>query len=164
MKGKVLISACLLGRNCRYDGSNCYDKTLVKLLRSFRPIGVCPEELAGFKKKRGPFELKGKASDIFLRKNRVVDIKGKDVTGMFIQGAKLSFKIAKENNIRLAILKSKSPSCSPDFIYNGSFSKILKEGLGLFAYLLKNDNVVIVSNEEFVKRPEYFISKCRGRS
>ena len=157
----VIVSACLLGRKCRYDGRDCLDKSLIEALKDCKVVGVCPEELGGLKGKRGPFEIIGKAEDVFFKKAKVVGKKGEDVTESFIKGTERAFKIAVSNKIKLAILKSRSPSCSPDFVYDGTFNNILRKGLGLFAYLLKNSGIIIVNNEKFVKYQQHFIEGCR---
>ena len=125
MKGKILVSACLLGRKCRFDGGDSYDSRLAHLLKGFEVVGIYPEELSGFKGRRGPFEIIGRA--------KVVDINDRDVTSMFIKGAMRFLEVAREKGVDIAVLKSKSPSCSPDYVYEGYFRGNLIKGLGVSA-------------------------------
>jgi uncharacterized protein YbbK (DUF523 family) len=151
MVKRFLVSKCLLGENCRYDGKNSLDKELIERLRSCEVIGVCPEALGGLKGKRGPFEIIGTAKNIFSGKAEVLSIEGRKVTNSFIRGAFKTLGIAKIKKIRLAILKSRSPSCSPDFVYNGSFTGKLKRGKGVTSWLLQKNVIKVISNEDFKK-------------
>jgi uncharacterized protein YbbK (DUF523 family) len=124
---KILVSACLLGEKCRYDG-RCSDVTNVsEFIKAHDVIGVCPEVAGGLPTPRLPAEIVGK---YVLRNN------GDDVTSEFINGAEISLKIAQSQDVDMAILKSKSPSCGIDTVYDGSFSKTLKAGNGIFAQKL----------------------------
>ncbi|OQX88053.1 MAG: hypothetical protein B6D55_01360 [Candidatus Omnitrophica bacterium 4484_70.2] len=149
MAGKILISKCLLGINCRYDGTSSLDKTLLKLLKNYKLIAVCPEELGGLRKFRGPFEIKGKTVDLFSGKAKVINREGKDVTRNFIKGAKIVLKIAQEKMIDFAILKSRSPSCGSQLIYDGSFKKKLVKGKGVTSFLLENFGIKVLNEDEF---------------
>ncbi len=149
MVKRVAVSKCLLGERCRYDGKDAYDEKLLRLLKGYKIIGVCPEELGGARNFRGPFEIKGKTEDVFGGKAKVLNIEGVDVTPFFIHGAELTLKIVKEAKIEFAILKSKSPSCSPDLIYDGTFSYKLVRGMGITAYLLRQEGIKVLSSDEF---------------
>ncbi|RLF26811.1 MAG: DUF523 domain-containing protein [Thermoplasmata archaeon] len=155
MAGKVLISKCLLGINCRYDGSSFLDKALLKLLKNYRLIAVCPEELGGVRSFSGPFEIKGETKDIFFKKAKVINKKGEDLTRYFIKGAKLVLKIAKEKKVDFAILKSKSPSCGPYFVYDGNFRKKLVKKEGVTAFLLKMSKIKVFSENVFKRIREF---------
>jgi len=155
MAEKVLVSACFLGRRCRFDGKNSLDVELIRCLKGYHIIGVCPEELGGVRKLRGPFEIKGKTSNVFKSKAGVYSIYGRDVTKKFVKGAYKVLNIAEKKKIKFAILRSKSPSCSPNFIYNGNFRNILKKEIGITAYLLKDKGIEVISNEEFNKRYKF---------
>jgi uncharacterized protein YbbK (DUF523 family) len=141
-----------LGKNCRYDGRNCLDRKLLELLRQVRVIGVCPEELGGLRGRRGPFELKGKAEDVFVGKAEVLSRRGRVVTKNFLKGAHETLKIAKRNKADLAIFKSRSPACSPDFVYNGTFTRKLVKGQGVTAWFLKRHGIRVISNQEFKRQ------------
>ena len=151
MKKKVIVSACLLGKNCRYDGKNCLNKKLIQFLKKnkVKAIGVCPEELGGLKNKRGPFEFRGRATSVIKGKNRVLDQKERDFTRNFLKGSYRALTMAKSNNIKFAILKSKSPTCSPDYIYDGTHQGVLKKGLGITAYILKRNKIKLFSEKNY---------------
>ncbi len=153
MGRKVLVSACLLGKKCRFDGRDAKNKVLIKFLRENRikPLALCPEELGGLKGKRGPFEFRGKTKEVFEGKREVKDVWGRNYTKYFLKGAYRVLKIVKKEGINLAILKSKSPSCSPDYVYNGTFSRTLKKGLGICAYILKKNKVRVFSEFSYRK-------------
>ena len=137
----ILVSACLLGLNCRYDGKNNLNKEILKLLEDKGDfIAVCPEVMGGLLIPRDASEIKGK---------KVKTIKGKDVTKEFLKGAELVLKIAKENNVNLAILQSKSPSCGSNLIYDGTFSRKLVKGNGITADLLKKHGIKVLTEKDF---------------
>ncbi len=138
---KVLISACLLGERVRYDGKvKIYGHPIFeKLIMENRVIACCPEVDGGLSIPRIPAEIRG---------NRVINQIGIDVTSNFIDGAKKALVLAKQNNIKVAILKSKSPSCSNNFIYDGSFSQTLKEGKGITAKLLEHEGVLVFNENQ----------------
>ena len=136
---KVLVSACLLGKNCRYDGGNCLNEKVIAYLQDKEVIAVCPEQLGGFATPRLPAELRGK---------HVFDIKGKDVTTGFIKGAKAALNIAKTHNCQLAILKDESPSCGKNRIFDGTFKNKLISGSGITANLLRENGLELRSEEE----------------
>jgi len=131
-----IVSACLAGKHCRYDGKSNEIKEIVNMIRNGEAIAVCPEELGGLSTPRKPSEIQG---------NRVVQIDGKDVTKAFRQGAEKAFSIAKENNVTEAILQSRSPSCGYGKIYDGTFSKTLIDGDGVFTQLLIAEKISIRS-------------------
>ncbi len=161
MKKKVVVSACLLGKKCRFNGGDSYDERLEHTLRGFDTIGICPGELAGLKGKRGPFEIIGSAKDAFSGKGKVVSINGVDVTDSFIKGARLALNITEEFRAEIVVLKSKSPSCSPDIVYDGYFRGRKIEGLGLFAYLLKENGITFMSSDGFI---EYWRAQGSSRT
>lgn len=127
---KVLISACLLGTNCKYSGDSNYNQKVIDIMkeRGWEPVPVCPEVLGGLPTPRIPAEIQGE---------RVMTADGRDVTKEFIRGAELALRTAKENGCSLAILKERSPSCGCGRIYDGSFSKKVISGDGMTARLLK---------------------------
>ncbi|MBZ4683737.1 MAG: hypothetical protein PWP46_1272 [Fusobacteriaceae bacterium] len=134
---KILISSCLLGNNCKYNGGNNYRYLYSKLLK-FEFIKVCPETFGGLKIPRPPAEIQ--------KNNKVIDKTGKDVTSNFINGAKETLNIAHKNNCEIAILKSKSPSCGYGKIYDGSFTGNLIKGNGITTDLLLKENFKIISS------------------
>jgi uncharacterized protein YbbK (DUF523 family) len=137
----ILISACLLGQNTKYDGKNNY-LDIVSLLKSkYELIPICPEVLGGLLIPRDPSEING---------NKVISINNKDVTKEFNLGAIKSLDIAKLNNIKIAILKDGSPSCGYNYIYDGTFSHKKINGMGITAKLF-NDNKIKIYTEKNAK-------------
>ncbi|MBC8214653.1 MAG: DUF523 domain-containing protein [Candidatus Marinimicrobia bacterium] len=142
----MLISACLLGENCRYYGNNCGKQNLINANVEWIPI--CPEIEGKLETPRPPSELQGTAEDILLGKSNIVNSKREDVTKHYIDGAKICLEISQQENIYLAILKSRSPSCGLGKVYDGSFSNNLKDGDGVFAYLCKQNGIKVISSDD----------------
>lgn len=147
-----LISACLCGLNCRYDGRNNEHPVFAEMLDSNQGITICPEALGGLPIPRLPAEIKGgTGEDVLQGKARVIDRQGNDVTEAFLSGAKKTLDIAREHQVELVILKSRSPSCGIGEIYNGSFSGQLQPGNGVTGALLKAHGLSVVSDEDYLK-------------
>ncbi|MCB9061768.1 MAG: DUF523 domain-containing protein [Halobacteriovoraceae bacterium] len=138
-KYKYIVSSCLCGINCRYDGQNKLSGKVKKLVDDGLAIAVCPEELGGLQTPRPPSEN---------RQGRYFTIDGEDVTEQFQKGAQLAALIAKENICDTAILKSKSPMCGMDKVYDGNFSGSLVDGDGEFVKELKKLGITIVTEED----------------
>lgn len=132
---KVLVSACLLGHNCKYSGGNNYDPILNELLKGHEIIPVCPEVMGGLSVPRIPCEIIG---------DKVIGKDGNDYTYPYQLGAKKALEIAKKEKITLAILKKRSPSCGVSLVYDGTFTKRLVIKDGIFARELKELNVLIL--------------------
>ena len=144
-----LISACLCGVNCKYNGLNNYNEICDKLLASGKAILVCPEQLGGLPTPRIPSEIIGESSNILNYNNgSVIDKNGNDVTPQFVKGAKETLQIAKKLNIKKAILKDGSPSCGVNYIYDGNFNGTKIKGMGLTVQLLKESSIDIISELE----------------
>jgi len=145
-----LVSACLLGIRCAWDGKDrCKNRRVIELLKKEVLIPICPEQLGGLKTPRIPQEIqKGSGDDVLDGKSRVKNKAGEDVTAEFIRGAEEALKIAKQYNIKEFIAKSKSPSCSSDFVYDGSFSRKLIKGDGVTTALLKRNGIKVISENE----------------
>lgn len=144
-----LISACLCGVNCKYNGLNNLNDKCLELLRKGEALLVCPEQLGGLNTPRIPSEILGNAKDIIeLNKGKVINKEGKDVTKEFLKGAKEALKIAKEANIKKAILKESSPSCGSNFVYDGSFTGNKIKGKGITTYLLEKEGIEIISEKD----------------
>lgn len=140
-KPKILISACLLGENCKYNGGNNTDAipadTLDKLGQIYEFVAVCPEYLGGLMTPREPAEI--------CANGRVLTkFSGCDVTAEFLLGAQICAEIASENGCKIAVLKERSPSCGSGEIYDGSFTGRLVSGDGLTAAALKKLGVRVV--------------------
>lgn len=140
----ILVSACLLGINCKYDGNNNKSDKIEKYLEGKQFIIVCPEQLGGLSTPRIPSEIVKNDS----KRLNVISKDGKDVTENFIKGAKETLKIAKMYKCTEAILKEGSPSCGSNQIYNGSFSGIKIEGMGITAQTLKKSGINILSEKD----------------
>lgn len=150
MKEKILVSACLLGKNCKYNGKNNLNKNLMKLISGKEIIEVCPEVMGGLSIPRVPSEIEyGKSGiDVIEGNARVVTKDGNDVTKEFKKGAYKTLEIVIKNEIKLAILKESSPSCGSTFIYNGCFNSSKKRAMGVTTALLRSNNIKVV-NENF---------------
>jgi uncharacterized protein YbbK (DUF523 family) len=144
-----LISACLLGINCTWDGQDIYksDKA-IEFLNSETLLPVCPEQLGGLKTPRAPQEIQGgTGEDVLDRKCKVLNIDGEDVTQEFIAGAEETLKIIKLFHIEEFIGKSRSPSCGCGQIYDGTFSRQLIDGNGVTTALLKRNGIRVMTEE-----------------
>lgn len=143
-----LISACLLGCECRYDGGHNRVGKIEEWLRKGEAIPVCPEQLGGLPTPRCPAEIVGgDGFDVLDGRARVVDKEGNDVTEAFIHGAKQALHMAQTAGVRTAILKERSPSCGSSTIYNGTFSKEKRPGMGVTAALLSRHGISVSSEE-----------------
>ena len=138
---KIIVSACLLGDNCKYNGGNNYNRELSNFLKDYEVIKVCPEVMGGLSIPRVPSEIKN---------DKVINKEGVDVTFEYQLGALKTLEIAKDNNIKIAILKSNSPSCGSGKIYDGTFSKTLINGDGVTTKLLKENKIIVLNEENFI--------------
>ena len=138
----ILISGCLLGLKCRYDGKEKKLPEIEKLIEVYNLIPVCPEQLGGLPTPRVPAERVN---------NKVVNQAGVDVTKEYQLGAEEALKIAKLYNCKKAILKEKSPSCGCGKIYDGTFSKNLIVGNGVTADLLLKNGIEIFGESKIDK-------------
>ncbi|MBQ6595702.1 MAG: DUF523 domain-containing protein [Clostridia bacterium] len=136
---RVLISACLLGCACRYDGGSRPHQAVQALADAFELIPVCPEQLGGLPTPRTPAERRG---------GSVVTKDGTDVTAPFLRGAEEVCRISKLLGAAHAILKSRSPSCGSGEIYDGTFTRTAVPGDGITAEALKRMGVAVVTEEE----------------
>ncbi len=139
LKEKILVSSCLLGKNVKYDGTNnCLSKILLdKLDDKYEIYSFCPEVEGGLPTPRIPCEIIAQNPLKIINKNNI------DKTKEFIKGANLAFSLCKKNNIKLALLKANSPSCSSEFIYDGTFSSSKIKGLGTTTTLLQKHDIKI---------------------
>lgn len=151
----VLVSACLLGQAVRYDGNarSCGDEILQRWLREGRVLPVCPEVAGGMPVPRLPAEIERGAggADVLAGTARVLDLRRRDVTEAFLDGAMLTVESALARQVKVAVLKESSPSCGTDFIYDGSFSgrKVMKPGVT--AALLQQAGVQVFSERQLAK-------------
>lgn len=151
IKNKILVSACLTGVKCRYDGKAnlCKDNIFEKWMNEGVLVPVCPEVMGGLPTPRYPSEIKD---------GKVINNHNEDVTENFVGGAEAALKIAKENNAVIAILKEKSPSCGSSLIYDGNFCGNKIKGMGITAKLL-SDNGIKVFSEENIQEAKAFYEK-----
>jgi len=140
-----LVSACLVGINCRYDGKSKLIPELVEEYKKGNLLPVCPEVLGGLPTPRDRSEIVGGGGlDVIKGRAKVMTEKGEDVTEKFIKGAEEVLKIARERNIKEAIFARRSPSCGCGEIYDGTFSRRLIKGDGVTTALLKEYNIRVV--------------------
>ena len=141
-----LVSACLLGVNCRYDGDNNYNKRLFEYFEESLLYPVCPEVMGGLSIPRKPCEIVQVEDDL-----KVYDINGNDKTNQFVQGAQKTLKIAELLNTKKAIFMERSPSCGVHNIYDGNFNNKLITGQGITTRLLEKNGIKVFSNRELKK-------------
>ncbi len=141
----VLVSACLLGENCKYNGKNNRSEALIRRLQGHRVIPVCPEVLGGLGVPRPCVEL---------RDGRAVDCNGRDVDAAFRAGVEKALRQIEGQAIDLAVLQSRSPTCGVKQIYDGSFSRRLIDGQGLLAAALTARGVRVVDVEDLDALPD----------
>ncbi len=143
---KVVISACLLGVRCRYDGGHSQNETAMQHQRTCQLIPVCPEESGGLPTPRPPAEIVGGDGNAVLDgKAKVMTVDGIDVTEAYLQGAHHALAVAQTYNATQIILKAKSPSCGCGSIYDGTFSGTLTPGDGVTTALLKRHGITVAS-------------------
>ncbi len=158
MKPDILVSACLLGNKVRYDANDV--PTESSLLDDWknegRLISFCPEVAGGLSVPRLPAEIIGTDGNAVLDGTaKVVDNQGNDVSRFFINGATKALEAAQSNNVKVAILKSKSPSCGSSFIYDGTFSSVQKVGQGVTTALFERNGIKVFSDLEIEKAAEF---------
>ena len=139
-KYSVVISACLCGDSCRYDGKSKPNETIKAIFENGGAIKVCPEQLGGLPTPRTPCEIIGE---------RVISSDGIDRTAEYTLGAQKVLEICKVNGITKAILKQNSPSCGSTHVYDGTFSGVLREGAGVTAKLLLENGIEVMSENDF---------------
>lgn len=139
---RILVSACLLGASCRYDGASKEYPLIDELCRLHEVVPVCPEQLGGLPTPRDPAERQG---------GRVVTGAGADVTAQYDRGAQQALLLARRLGCEAAVLKEKSPSCGSGRIYDGTFSGTLTEGFGVTAQLLRREGIRVLGESELEK-------------
>ena len=145
-----LISACLLGIKCAWDGQDIHrSNKAIELSNSEILVPVCPEQLGGLKTPRAAQEIQeGTGEDVLDGKREVLNMGREDVTKEFIRGAEETLKIAKLFHIEEFIGKSRSPSCGCGQIYDGTFSRQMIDGDGVTTALLKRNGIRVITEED----------------
>ena len=136
---KVLVSACLLGVSCRYDGQSKSYPLMDELCRRHQVVPVCPEIMGGLPTPRTPAERQGE---------RVVTKNGVDVTAQYRRGAEEVLRLAQTLSCTAAVLKERSPACGSGAIYDGSFTGTLTDGFGAAAQLLAAHGIQLADKDE----------------
>ena len=139
---KILVSACLLGKNCKYNGGNNLNQNVLDFIEGHEVIGVCPEQLGGLSTPRLPAEIV---------EGVVTNKEGISVDAEFRKGAQTALAAALEKKVDLAILQSRSPSCGVKEIYDGSFSGKKIKGQGVFAKLLSAHGIKVLDAEDIAE-------------
>ena len=139
MREKIMVSACLMGVNCRYDGKSSTCEEIKEYVKDKEVYLICPEQLGGLPTPRTRCEKK---------RDRVIDEWQKDQSEAFWKGAQAVLQLAKQQQIKVAILKSKSPSCGIGKIYNGEFNGTLVDGMGICAALLRDNSIKLINSDE----------------
>lgn len=147
---KVLVSACLLGHNTKYNGKNNLNEKLISLNDKLEFVLMCPEVEGGLSIPRTPAEIK---------ENKVINKDNIDVTNNYLKGANLALEKALKNNIKVAIVKEKSPSCGKNYIYDGTFTNTLIEGKGITTSLLAENGIKVFTENEIELFLEYVNQK-----
>lgn len=135
----IIVSACLAGLHCRYDGGEKSHNEVIRLVAEGKAIPVCPEQAGGLTTPRLPCEIIN---------GRVIRKDGGDVTTEFEHGARECLALAKLAGVNEAILKAKSPSCGVAMIYDGTFSGRLVPGDGVFAALCRQEGITLRTEED----------------
>ena len=131
---RLLISACLLGCRCRYDGASKPQPWLAALAERHELVPVCPEQMGGLATPRLPAERQG---------DRVVTKEGADVTAQYRRGAEEALRLCRLFHCQAALLKERSPSCGCGSVYDGTFTGVLTAGDGVTAELLRAEGVPV---------------------
>lgn len=135
----ILVSACLLGDNVKYNGGNNYDERIEKLKEFYDIVPICPEVFGGLSTPRIPSEIKG---------DSIINKEGKDVTFEFNRGAHKVINIVNFCHCKKAILMDRSPSCGVNKVYNGKFNGTLIDGMGYTAKLLKDKGIELYTIDD----------------
>lgn len=150
----ILVSRCLMGVPCRYNGETKGDERVIDFLQNLTEgkdyITVCPESEGGLTIPRSPGEIEnGDAAAVLAGTAKVIGKNGEDYTEHFLCGAEKTLQTAMDNDVKIALLKERSPSCGSHQIYDGSFSGRKVNGMGVCAQLLKNHKIKVYSEGNF---------------
>ena len=136
---KVLVSGCLLGENCKYNGGNNYNPRVVEFLKGKEVISICPEIMAGMGCPRNPIEIVDGV---------LTDCHGKNVDSLIRKSVMEIMERIRDEEIQCAVLQSRSPTCGVNQVYDGTFSGKLIPGSGVFAKSLMDDAYRVIDGED----------------
>ena len=136
---KVLVSGCLLGENCKYNGGNNYNPRVVEFLKGKEVISICPEMMAGMGCPRNPIEIVDGV---------LTDCHGKNVDSLIRKSVMEIMERIRDEEIQCAVLQSRSPTCGVNQVYDGSFSGKLIPGSGVFAKSLMDAGYLVIDGED----------------
>ena len=140
----LLVSKCLAGEPCRYDGKDNLVPEIRALVERGEAVAVCPEVLGGLPTPRTPSEMQPDGC--------VLSKRGEDVTEAFVRGAERAMAVCCEHGCTGAILKARSPSCGKSVVYDGSFTGTRVAGNGVFAQMLLDAGIPVMTEEEYLKK------------
>lgn len=138
----ILVSACVLGENCKYNGGNNFCPAAAELLKDYKILALCPEMLAGMGCPRTPIEIV---------EGVLMDQQGRNVDKAMNDAVAKAIEIVKQSQISLAVLQSRSPTCGVNQIYDGTFTGRLISGSGLFAQALKTAGYPVLDVEDLAR-------------
>lgn len=136
---KILVSGCLLGENCKYNGGNNYNPRVVEFLKGKEVISICPEIMAGMGCPRNPIEIVDGV---------LTDCHGKNVDSLIRKSVMEIMERIRDEEIQCAVLQSRSPTCGVNQVYNGTFSGKLIPGSGVFAKSLMDAGYLVIDGED----------------
>ena len=139
---RILVSLCLLGAACRYDGGSKPCGAVLRLAQRHELIPVCPEQLGGLPTPRPPAEIRGE---------KVETREGADVTAAYRRGAEETLRLYRQLGCSCALMKARSPSCGCGAVYDGTFSGTLRPGNGVTAQLLREEGIAVFTEDEAEK-------------
>ena len=152
----IAVSSCLVGIECRYNGSHSLVEKIKGLVEQNRAVLICPELLGGFSTPREPAEIVGgTGGDVLDGTAKVVEKSGNDVTKLYIKGAYKALDIIQEINVKYVVLKENSPSCGSNIIYNGEFANTKIAGEGVTAALFNRAGIRVISEEQFLNTSSF---------
>ena len=140
---KILVSACLLGENCKYNGGNNFAPAVAEFLKGREVLKVCPEMMAGMGCPRTPIEIVDGV---------LMDRDGNNVDEAMRKAVAQAMEWIRKENIQCAILQSRSPTCGVNQVYDGTFSGKLISGFGIFAKALKDAGYQVLDAEDFISK------------
>ncbi|MDR0920904.1 MAG: DUF523 domain-containing protein [Lactobacillales bacterium] len=149
----IAISGCLGGELCRYDGVYAGIPELEELVRIGQAVMFCPEVMGGLSTPRSPAEIQyGDGYAVLNGTSRILNAIGKDVTEEYINGAKIAYQKLMKYGVTQVVMKEKSPSCGSHLIYDGTFSGVRKQGIGVAAAYFRKMGLEVLSEEEWLEK------------